>query len=369
MILLTCFLAFFLITCSSGGGGSGSDSGGSTSSGSYSISGQVHGVISNDVTIKLTGKTTAFTTTDTSGNYSFNDLANRTYTVTPYLKGYTFSPTSSQVTVNGDNVYGINFQATFEINVSIVPNHLDIDIPWNAPQTFTITNTAPGESKEMKFTVTDNGALGGFLNLQIIGEPLTNEGRSVTGSLGAGASAMINVSVRPEFVSGAYDYITGQYDIAPVGATLGLSVYTPDAANYKESAVMVDIINPQLTVQSQNCTILSTEPDAFGNVQILLEVSGTAKAATGDELWCDHVDEIPQTFTCVSWTKGDGLARCTRMPGDPVTTQWFLKVYGFTGVSYTQTRIVLCNGGKGATPPEVTDTTECIPVYLDVPCY
>jgi len=60
------------------------------------------------VTVSTTG---ASTTTNSSGAYTLSGLANGTYTVTPALSGYTFSPTSRSVTVNGANVTGINFTA------------------------------------------------------------------------------------------------------------------------------------------------------------------------------------------------------------------------------------------------------------------
>jgi hypothetical protein len=104
-IFIIIFFSFFLITCSGGGGG---DSDGSTSSAKHSISGTVSGALG--VTIHLTGTTntagpvTASAITDAGGNYSFTDLANGTYTVTPYLKGYTFDPHSILITVSNKSV-------------------------------------------------------------------------------------------------------------------------------------------------------------------------------------------------------------------------------------------------------------------------
>ncbi len=42
---------------------------------------------------------TATATTSSTGAYTISGLANATYTVTPSLTGYTFSPASSSVTV------------------------------------------------------------------------------------------------------------------------------------------------------------------------------------------------------------------------------------------------------------------------------
>jgi hypothetical protein len=64
------------------------------------------------VTMTLSGAATGTTTTDGSGNYSFPNLANGSYTVTPSKSGFTFNPTSLAVAINGANSTGNNFAAT-----------------------------------------------------------------------------------------------------------------------------------------------------------------------------------------------------------------------------------------------------------------
>ena len=64
--------------------------------------------------LTLTGPATLTTTADSSGNYAFAGLVNGTYTVTPNKTGYLFNPSSQSVLVNGANVTGINFTATFQ---------------------------------------------------------------------------------------------------------------------------------------------------------------------------------------------------------------------------------------------------------------
>jgi hypothetical protein len=46
------------------------------------------------------------------GAYTIPSLANGSYTITPSLAGYTFSPTSQNETVSGNNITGVNFTAT-----------------------------------------------------------------------------------------------------------------------------------------------------------------------------------------------------------------------------------------------------------------
>jgi hypothetical protein len=75
----------------------------------FSISGNA-GVAG--ASVALTGTSSGSTTADGSGNYSFTGLANGSYTVTPTLSGYTFSPTNQGETVSGSNITGVNFTAT-----------------------------------------------------------------------------------------------------------------------------------------------------------------------------------------------------------------------------------------------------------------
>ena len=78
----------------------------------YSISGKVvlSGAGLSGVTVS-DGTRTA--TTDGSGNYTITGVPDAaTYTVTPSLSGYTFTPVSSPVPVMGVNVTGTNFTAT-----------------------------------------------------------------------------------------------------------------------------------------------------------------------------------------------------------------------------------------------------------------
>jgi hypothetical protein len=77
----------------------------------YSISGRVTAKNKglSGTTMTLTGAASATTTTDTSGNYTFSELLNGSYTVTPSKTGYTFTPTNMAVTISGANVTGRNF--------------------------------------------------------------------------------------------------------------------------------------------------------------------------------------------------------------------------------------------------------------------
>lgn len=107
IVVLTIF-PILATACGGGGDGGGAGPGATT----YTISGSVSGAVSQDVAVDLSGAKAAGTTTAANGSYTFTGLANGAYTVTPSLAGYTMSPLSASVTVNGANVTGRNFVAS-----------------------------------------------------------------------------------------------------------------------------------------------------------------------------------------------------------------------------------------------------------------
>jgi hypothetical protein len=77
----------------------------------YGISGNVteSGSPLADVTVILSGDATGVTTSDPAGNYIFTDLSNGSYTLVPSKTGYTFTPSSRQVTISDADVTGQDF--------------------------------------------------------------------------------------------------------------------------------------------------------------------------------------------------------------------------------------------------------------------
>jgi hypothetical protein len=110
-----------------------------TPTNSFSISGNVKdksGVNLSNVEIQLRWGTTLLDNTDRtdgSGNYIIDGLADGvTYTITPVASGYTFSPTSLNVLINGSNVTGNNFveqgvggKWTEQVNIARLINSFD----------------------------------------------------------------------------------------------------------------------------------------------------------------------------------------------------------------------------------------------------
>lgn len=78
----------------------------------YSISGTITtsaGVGINGVTVSTGGSST---TTNSSGAYTISNLAAGSYTLTPSLTGYSFSPVNRAVSITSANVTGQNFTGT-----------------------------------------------------------------------------------------------------------------------------------------------------------------------------------------------------------------------------------------------------------------
>ena len=91
------------------------------------------------VTLTMNGSSNATVTTDASGNYRFGGLApGGSYTITPSLKDFTFTPPSQTFTVGTGSVSGLNFTA--------------------APVTFTVSGTITGSGASgATVTLTSNG--------------------------------------------------------------------------------------------------------------------------------------------------------------------------------------------------------------------
>jgi hypothetical protein len=78
----------------------------------YTVSGTVSGSVASGVTVTLSGTASATTTTNGAGTYSFGSLTNGSYTVTPSLSHYAFTPASRTVTVSGASVGAQNFTSS-----------------------------------------------------------------------------------------------------------------------------------------------------------------------------------------------------------------------------------------------------------------
>lgn len=104
-----------------------------------SLSGTITGPWVQGVTITLTGPSPATTkvttTTDASGSYSFTGPASGTYTVTPSLTGYSYTPSSKSVTV------GATTTQDFIAASSSAAHSISGTITYSGPATGALTFT------------------------------------------------------------------------------------------------------------------------------------------------------------------------------------------------------------------------------------
>jgi hypothetical protein len=89
----------------------------------YSISGTITG---SPATVTLSGTKGGTAATDSSGKYTFTNLSNGLYVVAPSRSGYSFSPSTATVTINGASVSAVNFTATPIPS----PSH-SVTLSWN----------------------------------------------------------------------------------------------------------------------------------------------------------------------------------------------------------------------------------------------
>jgi hypothetical protein len=112
----------------------------------YSISGTISPAANGPgVAVTIGGAANATTATDSSGNYSFTGLNNNSYTIRATKSGFSFSPSSSSVTVNGANVTGVNFTASTTTSTG-------------PPPTYSISGTISPAASGSGVTVTLGGA-------------------------------------------------------------------------------------------------------------------------------------------------------------------------------------------------------------------
>ena len=75
----------------------------------YTISGTITGTVVEGVTITLSGDADDSTLTAVDGTYSFTGLVDGSYTVTPTLAGYEFTPADAAVAISGADDTGNDF--------------------------------------------------------------------------------------------------------------------------------------------------------------------------------------------------------------------------------------------------------------------
>jgi hypothetical protein len=229
--------------------------------------GVIRGTIQNgaNATVALTGTTTRTTTASATGVYSFNNLPNGVYTVTPTLTDFIFTPTSASVGISGSNQNGIDFTARAGAPAAPVGNF-----------TFTVSALPLGSTTlTLSWTPPVGGAAGYTIVLEESSTPPT--GTPQVGDVFFGDAAF-NGMTRPPF-SGQVVYdgtgtsvvVTGltpntrysavAYPYNGSGGARSYFVPTPATA----SAQMLDIAAPPVNVSVGSITLVPATLN-FGDV-------------------------------------------------------------------------------------------------------
>jgi hypothetical protein len=179
--------------------------------------------------ISYSGTASGSVTADGSGNYAISGLTPGTYTITPSLTGFTFSPASATEIYAGSDVTGVNFTA-------VSKGYAMLPIP---------TLLQPGQ----------NGYFFGSYNAN---KP--NPSFEVTATSGNGTTATINVVLREGFAPAVNDLITVT---GTQQASGGFNL-----SNVALSAVSVDPVTGIGTL-SYPCTASASSAPDFGLADVL----------------------------------------------------------------------------------------------------
>jgi hypothetical protein len=227
-------------------------------------------------TMTLTGPTNATVTANSSGNYSFSSLPYGTYSVTPSQTGFTFTPASQPVTVNGP-MTGVNFTAvaqTGSISGTITPptggsgTTMTLTGPTNATVmanssgnysfsslpygTYSVTPSQTGFTfTPTSQSVTVNGLIIG-VNFTAVAQTGSISGTISPVSGGGGAKVTLSGSANATTTansSGAYTFSAlangtytvtpsnSGYSFAPTSQTVGISSSNVANINFTASSV------------------------------------------------------------------------------------------------------------------------------------
>jgi len=287
----------------------------------YTISGTVSGAVTSGVTVALSGASTGSVVTGVGGTYSFSSLVSGSYTVTPTLTGYTFSPTNIAIASLAANSTGNNFTAT-----AIPPATYSISgtVSGNATSGVTMTlsgaasaTTTTGGGGTYTFTGLSNGSY--TVTPSLAGNVFTPASLAVgiSGANSTGRNFTAASNVAPTYtISGAVSgAATSGVTINLSGAGTG-SVVTGVGGTYSFSSLVAGsyTVTPSLTgytFSPTNIAIASLAANSTGNnftataIPVSHSISGTVSGAVSSGV------TIAVTGTATAGTTTDGSGNYT----------------------------------------------------------
>ena len=300
----------------------------------YSIVGTLTGPGAAGATVSLTGAFTATTTADSSGNYSFNRLANGSYTVTPSNAGYVFTPASQTLTINGAHAMSVNFAsapATYSITGTISgPGGAGATVNLTGASTATTTADSSGN---YSFTGLVNGSY--TVTPTNTGYVFAPTSQAVTIS-GANAVASFSSAQQTYSISGTISGPGGAGATVNLTGTSTATTTADGSGNYS----FTGLVSGSYTVTPTNTGYM------FAPTSQAVTVSGANAAAS--------FSSTLQTFSISGTISGGGGAGATvSLTGasTAVTTADGSGNYTFNGLLNGSYAVTPTNNGYAFTPP------------------
>ena len=310
----------------------------------FSISGTITGASS--VTVGLSGTATASVTTDASGNYTFGNLANGNYTVTPSKSGFTFTPQNAAVTINGANVTGTNFTAaaapTFSIS-GTVTGATSVTVALSGTATATTTTDASGNYSfanlaNGSYTVTPSKAGFGFTPASA---PVTINGANVSG-VNFAATAVPTFSISGTITGGSGATVA-------LSGTATASVTADGSGNYS----FPNLANGNYTVTPSKAGFTIAPPNAAVTVSganvsgINFTATATAGLATDAKVFADKGSSSKTVATAAFSTKSGNELLLALIATDGPSSGTNNTVTGVAGGGLTWTLVKRTNTQRG----------------------
>ena len=359
----------------------------------YSVSGTVSGDVKGGVKLTLSDSTKSFeATSDNTGAYSIPNAPAGTYTLTPSLTGYTFSPPSRSVTVTGAAITAQDFTAiapTYAVSGMVSGDvKLGVKLTLSASgKSFEATTDAAGT-----YSIPNAPAGTYTLTPSLTGYTFSPPSRSVTVT-GAAITAQDFTAIAPTYavsgtVSGdvkggvkltlsdsakSFEATTdaaGTYSIpnAPAGTytlTPSLTGYTFSPPSRSVTVAGAAITTQDFTANAPTYAVSGTvSGDVKGGVKLTLSDSTKSFEATTDAAGAYSIPNAPAgTYTLTPSLTGYTFSppsRSVTVAGAAITAQDFAAIAPTYAVSGTVSGDV-----KGGVKLTLSDSTKSFEATTD----
>lgn len=282
------------------------------------------------VTLALTGKSSASTVASSTGSYSFTGLAPGTYTVTPSLTGFAFTPGSTAVTIGAAN-QTVSFTAASTATFTISGTSGTAGATLTLSGKSSATTTSAGTTGTYSFT----GLAAGTYTVTPSKSGFTFNPASTTVTISSNQTVNFTPTAQTWTISGTTG-MTGTA-VSLTGATNGSTV-SGTGGTYAFTNLPSGTYTLAPSMTGATFTPANTTVTISGNQTVNFTPSSTA------------------TFT-ISGTAGTGGATLTLTgKSGATTTAATTGSYSFTGLAAGTYTVTPSKSGFTFTPPSTTVT-------------